>query len=163
MKKIITLMLLLVVAMTSVTMNDARTKRRGRTKAKTEQTAGLTALERKVVGRHMLSLQWISWDYFGSVEIKKQADGTLTCKGEQLSRENDDYLKLDGTITIVDEKHLTFTGDIAMKVYHINNGEECLRQGTYEFIASGNRKYWRMQPITNPCDECADYVDIYFK
>ena len=47
MKKIITLMLLLVVAMTSVTMSDARTKRRGRTKAKTEQTAGLTALERK--------------------------------------------------------------------------------------------------------------------
>ena len=77
MKKIITLMLLLVVAMTSVTMADARTKRRGRTKARTEQTAGLTALERKVVGRHMLSLQWISWDYFGSVEIKKQADGTL--------------------------------------------------------------------------------------
>jgi hypothetical protein len=144
-----------------------------RKKAQTENLAGLTALERKVVGKHMLSLQWISWKYFGYVNIKKEADGTLSCRGEQLARNckdadyecitNDDYIKLDGTIEIVDETHLVFTGDIREKIYHMNNGEEVLRQGTYNFVATGKRKYWRMQEMLNPVGDCADYIDIYFK
>ena len=56
----------------------------------------LTPLERKVVGRHLLSLQWISWDYFGTCEITKLNNGKYKCKGSQYSKENSDYLKLDG-------------------------------------------------------------------
>ena len=76
---------------------------------------------------------------------------------------DDDYVKLDGTIEIVDADHLVFTGEIRTKVYHINNGQEVLRSGTYNFVTKEKRKYWRMQEISNPADNCADYIDIYFK
>jgi len=166
--------ILLIAMVASVTFTVDAKRRTNRKKAQTESTAGLTALERKVVGKHMLSLQWISWESFGTVEIKKEADGTFSCRGEQMARkckrgteqgniDNDDYVKLDGTITIVDDTHLVFNGEIRTKVYHINHGEEVLRQGTFNFVATQNRKFWRMQEMLNPVDECTDYVDIYFK
>ena len=105
--------------------------------------------------------------------MKKEADGTLSCRGEQLARkcpkgteqgniDNDDYVKLDGTIEIVDKDHLIFNGEIRTKVYHINNGQEVLRQGTFNFVTKENRHYWRMQEQLNPADECTDYIDIYY-
>ena len=151
---------------------DAK-KKTTRKKAQTENTAGLTALERKVVGKHLLTLQWISWKNYGSVTIKKEADGTLSCKGEQLAvncrdseqecKDNGDYVKLDGTIEIVDKDHLVFTGQIREKIFHINKGQEVLRDGTFNFVTKENRHYWRMQEMTNPADECVDYIDIFFK
>lgn len=151
------LLFVLLVALVATGVNAQTHKQRGKHKTKP------VSVEQRVIGRHMLSLQWISWDYFGSCDIKRQADGTLTCKGEQLSKQNDDYLRIDGTIEIVDAKHLKFTGTIVMSIHHIQNGEECLREGTFDFVATGNRRYWRMQQMENPCDGCTDYVDIYFK
>ena len=125
-------------------------------------SSSLSALERKVVGKHMLSLQWISWEYFGTCNITKEADGRLRCVGEQLSKENPgDYLKLDGYISIVDEKHLVFEGDIIIKIYHLNNGNEYTRSGRYDFVSTQNRKYWRAQNLERI--DATDYVDIYFK
>lgn len=121
-----------------------------------------SALEKKVVGRHMLSLQWISWTDFGVCTITKEADGRLRCVGEQLSKEYPgDYLKLDGYIQIVDAKHLIFEGDIAIKVYHLNEGKEYIRTGQYDFVSTQNRKYWRAQNLE--IVDATDYVDIYFK
>jgi len=172
MKRIIFSLLLITLVATTPFSMEAK-KKVTQKKAKTEKFKGLSALERKVVGKHMLSIQWISWNYFGSVTIKKEADGTLSCHGEQLARNckdadkeckvNDDYVKLDGTIQIVDETHLIFTGDIREKIYHINNGEEVLRQGTFDFISQGKRKYWRLQDMLNPSGDGTDYIDIYFK
>ena len=125
--------------------------------------SNLTPLEQKVVGNHMLSLQWISWDYFGNAKITKEADGRLKCVGEQLSKEHPgDYLKLDGYITIVSALHLQFTGTIKTKVYHLNGGEEYVREGTFDFKSTQGRKYWREQEMKGP-DGVTDYVDIYFK
>lgn len=120
-------------------------------------------LERKVIGKHMLTLQWISWDYYGSCEIKKMPDGSLKCTGQQLSKEYPgDYLMIDGYITIVDERHLIFEGDIKSKVYHLNGGQEYVKSGKFDFVATGKRKYWREQKMEGP-DGVTDYVDIYFK
>lgn len=158
MKKLMILCLMLAVAFGA----NAQTKRRTPVK-KTSTTQRALTPEQKVLGKHMLSLQWISWDYFGTCNITKDDKGVLHCKGEQLSRENDDYLKINGTIEIVDANNLKFTGTIAMKIYHINGGKECLREGTFDFKATNGRKYWRMQQMDNPCDMACDYVDIYFK
>ena len=131
--------------------------------ATTAATSNLTPLERQVVGKHMLSLQWISWDYFGTAEITKEADGRLKCVGSQLSKEYPgDYLKLDGYITIVSALHLQFTGTIKTKVYHLNGGEEYVREGTFDFKSTQGRKYWREQEMKGP-DGVTNYVDIYFK
>jgi hypothetical protein len=158
MKKLLVLILMLSIAFGV----EAQTKRRTPVRRATTTQRAQTP-EQKVLGKHMLSLQWISWDYFGSCNITKDDKGVLRCKGEQLSRENDDYLKINGTINIVDANHLLFTGTIAMKIYHINGGKECLREGTFDFKATNGRKYWRLQQMDNPCDEACDYVDIYFR
>ena len=128
----------------------------------TEAEQNLTPLERKVVGKHLLSLQWISWDYFGTCEITKISNGKYRCIGSQKSKENSDYLKLDGYISIVNENHLQFTGTIRTLIHDMNNGNEHVRQGTFDFKATGGRKYWREQEMTGS-DGCTDYIDIYFQ
>lgn len=174
MKRIVTGLLLIAIVAAMPGTIDAKKKRTTRKTVKEERYDNLSTLERKIVGKHMLSLQWISWEDFGSVEIKKEADGSLSCRGEQVARklrrgteqgniDNDDYVRLDGIIDIVDEKNLVFTGEIREKVYHINNGQETLRKGTFHFVSTENRKYWRLQEMSNPVDQCVDYIDIYFK
>ena len=120
------------------------------------------ATERMLVGVHRLSLQWISWNYFGKATVTEK-NGTLFIKGEQRGRGNNDYVTIDGVITRVDAKEFTFEGDIVMRVSHINKGEPCKRTGEMTFRITGSRKYWRLQQMDNPCDEATDYVDIFFR
>ena len=117
---------------------------------------------RNILGKHMCSLQWISWKDFGSVTISQDSDKTIHVKGGQKSKTNSDYLDIDGTLTIVNPLHLKFEGEIITCVDYINNGKPVKRKGTYNFTVAGQRRYWRMQEMTNPDDGCCDYVDIYF-
>ena len=118
---------------------------------------------KNILGKHMCSLQWISWKQFGSVTISQDSDtGTVYIKGGQKSKTNSDYLEIDGTLTVINPLHLRFKGEITTCVYHINNGKPVKRKGTYNFTVAGQRRYWRMQEMTNPDDACCDYVDIYF-
>ena len=115
-----------------------------------------------LLGEHRFSLQWISWDYFGKATVTEK-NGSLFIKGEQRGRGNDDYVTLDGRVTRLDAREFTFVGDIITRVSHINKGEPCKRSGEMTFRITGNRRYWRLQQMTNPCDDAADYVDIYFR
>jgi hypothetical protein len=115
-----------------------------------------------LVGRHKLSLQWISWDYFGAASVVNR-NGVLYLKGEQKSRENSDFVKLDGVIVSIDEKEFVFNGTITTQISHIANGDPCERTGEMTFRITGKRKYWRLQEMDNPCDDVTDYVDIYFR
>ena len=117
---------------------------------------------RNILGKHMCSLQWISWKDFGSVTISQDSGKTIHVRGGQKSKTNSDYLDIDGTLTIVNPLHLKFEGEIITCVDYINNGKPVKRKGTYNFTVAGQRRYWRMQEMTNPDDGCCDYVDIYF-
>lgn len=117
---------------------------------------------RMLAGKHKLSLQWISWDYFGSAVVRK-AKGVYSVKGEQKGRGTEDALAIDGFITSISAKEFKFNGTIVTQVSHINGGRPCERQGEMTFRITGKRKYWRLQQIDNPCDAVADYVDIYFR
>ena len=117
---------------------------------------------KNILGRHMCSLQWISWKDFGSVTISQDSDKTVHVKGGQKSKTNSDYLEIIGTLTVINPLHLKFTGEIITCVEHINNGKPVKRKGTYNFTVAGQRRYWRMQEMTNPEEGCCDYVDIYF-
>lgn len=128
-----------------------------------EKTVVKDANARKMLlGKHLLSLQWISWDYFGAANIVNQK-GVYYLKGEQKQRKGTDYVKVDGTITEINAKDFKFDGVIEMRISHINNGEPCKREGEITFAATKNRKYWRLQEMDNPCDGVTDYVDIYFR
>jgi hypothetical protein len=120
------------------------------------------AAARMLLGRHMLSLQWISWEVFGTAMVEDR-DGTYVLTGSQRQRGGDDVLEIDGIVTRVDATEFTFRGKITTRVSYINGGAPCVRDGEYTFVIRGSRKYWRMTPFDNPCDEAADYVDIYFR
>ena len=117
---------------------------------------------KNIEGTHMCSLQWISWKKFGSVTLKRNSDGTLKCTGGQKSATTDDYLKLEGDITVENPLHLKFNGKITTCVSHINNGKPVVREGEFNFTVAGQRRYWRMREMNNPKEGCCDYVDIYF-
>jgi hypothetical protein len=117
-----------------------------------------------LLGRHRLSLQWISWDYFGTANVTNRR-GTLYLKGEQRGRGrgNTDRLTIDGRITSVSAREFKFDGKIVTRVSHINGGEPCVREGEMTFRVTGRRRYWRLQEMDNPCDTATDYVDIFFR
>jgi len=115
-----------------------------------------------LLGRHKLSLQWISWDYFGTATVTNKK-GVYALKGEQRGRGNTDFVTIDGTISRIDTKEFTFSGTIVTQVSHINGGEPCIREGEFTFKITGTRKYWRLMQMDNPCDPVTDYVDIYFR
>lgn len=121
------------------------------------------AAARMLIGRHKLSLQWVSWDHFG-VSIVLNRRGSYSIKGEQKGRgkEAGSFVKLDGRITSIDAKEFSFTGKIVTQVSHINGGKPCERDGEFTFKITGKRRYWRLQQMDNPCDPVTDYVDIYF-
>ena len=122
------------------------------------------ASARMLLGTHKLSLQWVSWDYFGIATVTNRR-GVYSIKGEQKGRGrgNTDLVKIDGWITSIDTKQFAFTGTIITQVSHINGGKPCTRDGEFTFKITGKRRYWRLQQMDNPCDPVTDYVDIYFR
>lgn len=118
--------------------------------------------KKMLLGKHLFSLQWISWDYFGAATVTDQK-GTLYLKGEQKGRGNADFVTIDGTITEINKTDFKFDGTVTTQVSYINGGKPCKREGSLTFAVSGKRKYWRMKEIDNPCDTAADYVDVYFR
>ncbi len=115
-----------------------------------------------LLGKHKLSLQWISWDYFGSATVTNKA-GVYSIKGTQKGRATSDVLTIDGMIVSIDAKEFVFEGSIVTQVSNINGGQPCTRQGDFTFRITGKRKYWRLMEMDNPCDGVTDYVDIFFR
>jgi hypothetical protein len=115
-----------------------------------------------LLGRHKFSLQWISWDYFGTATVT-QRGGVFYLKGEQKSRKDSDFVRINGRITEINAKNFKFEGTIITQVSHIAGGEPCTREGEMTFKITGTRKYWRLMEMDNPCDGVTDYVDIFFK
>ena len=130
--------------------------------AQEKTVVGDANAKKMLLGKHLLSLRWIGWDYFGTANITNKA-GVLYLKGEQKERGGSDFVKIDGTIMSIDKKEFKFDGTIVMQISYINGGKPCMRSGEMTFAITGKRKYWRMQEMTNPCDEAVDYVDIYFR
>lgn len=114
-------------------------------------------------GAHNFTLQWISWDKPGKVQIRKKSDSTYTVKGEQRDAGSGSFVTIDGTLKVVSASELIFTGNIQSLYENINQGKVCDRTGTYHFLAKGARKYWRLQEMEN-CEgnNVVDYIDIYF-
>lgn len=120
------------------------------------------AAAKMLLGRHKLSLQWISWDYFGTANVTNSR-GVYRIKGDQKGRGNTDFVKVDGVIKSIDAKEFVFEGTIISQISHINGGQPCTRDGEFTFKITGKRKYWRLMQMDNPCDPVTDYVDVYFR
>lgn len=121
-----------------------------------------TKAKTMLLGKHKFSLQWISWDYFGTATVT-QKGGIYYLKGEQKARKGTDFVKIDGVIIEINDKDFIFDGKIISQISSIANGETCERSGEMTFKITGTRKYWRLQQMDNPCEAVTDYVDIFFK
>ncbi len=121
--------------------------------------AGVTG-RAALLGDHRLSLQWISWEKFGTASVVDN-DGVLVLKGSQ--HVGDEYLTVEGTVTSIEPKKFTMHGVIVTKIDSINKGQPCKRSGDMTFAITGARKYWRLQQMDNPCEAVTDYVDIYLR
>jgi hypothetical protein len=120
------------------------------------------AAKKMLIGKHKLSLQWISWKAFGVATVKEKR-GVFYLSGEQKKRGGSDFVKIDGVIVEINPNDFVFEGKIITQVNYINGGKPCQREGQMAFKITGKRKYWRLMEMNNPCDEAADYVDIYFR
>lgn len=119
--------------------------------------------DKMLLGKHLFSLQWVSWDYFGDALITKtRQQNVYNVKAEQQDKNNGNFVSMDGVIEVVNAKHLKFKGEIITKVDHINKGKECKRSGNFDFKVKGKRKYWRLQQMDSPCSEVVDYIDIFY-
>jgi hypothetical protein len=114
-----------------------------------------------LLGTHPLSLQWVTFDKTkGSVTVT-DSGGVYRVKGEQKGKGTDSLL-IEGEVVSVNAKDFTFKGRIVTRVSYIAGGKACVREGTFLFRISGARQFWRMREQANPCEEVADYVDIFF-
>lgn len=125
---------------------------------------------RDIGGNHKIALQWISWDYFGSINFSPtRTAGVYQISGGQQSRENKDYLRVEGTVVQTSPTKLWFDGSIVTYVAS-NSVTPCVRKGVFNFVASPGKKYWRLQEMLSPCPSPppyqmvypTDYVDIFF-
>ncbi len=123
-----------------------------------------TSMHGLIVGRHPLTLQWISWDKPGYVHIKPATGDWYSIEGEQKSATGNNYVRIEGKIKPVSQKELFFEGRIETLIESINGGKPCLKKGEQIFLSTKGRKYWRLQNMLN-CEGnmVTDYVDIYFK
>lgn len=117
---------------------------------------------RMLLGKHKISLQWISWDYFGAANVTNKG-GVYSLNGEQRGNGSTDFVRVAGRITRIDKKEFKFDGTITTRVSHIFGGKPCERKGEMTFRITGKRKYWRLMEMDNPCDGVTDYVDIFFR
>jgi hypothetical protein len=117
----------------------------------------------QLLGKHALTLQWIGTGGLkdaGSAEVKPEgSEWHLTGRNDA----KEGFVSLDGVVTRIDKTTFTFKGKIVTKVDFIYEGKECAREGEVTFERKGSRKYWRMYPVDNPCDQAADYIDIFLR
>jgi uncharacterized protein YecT (DUF1311 family) len=114
-------------------------------------------------GNHKIAVQWIGWEKPGTAVISKLVNGTYRINGSQLGENRTDYLKVDGTLEALSADKLVFNGVILLKYGFINGGNECRREGRYNFTAPAGKKYWRLEEMGN-CEGgmVTDYIDLFF-
>ena len=125
------------------------------------------AAAEKLRGAQSMSLQWISWNWRGRVEVLQTGD-LITIKGGQDSAKapknagdlGTGSVTIDGIVTEIGTDYFLFDGDIVI-TDSPDMGRVCKRSGPMEFRITQNRLYWRLQQMEK-CDGLTDYVDIYF-
>ena len=95
------------VAKTETVQNPSNT-----VKTASSSSEQLTAAEKKLLGKHMFSLQWISWEQFGSAVVTRGKQGLEIDARQEL---DGDFVTLKGTIEIIDEKAFNFTGEVVTR------------------------------------------------
>ena len=121
-----------------------------------------TALAR-LKGATGVTLQWISWDYRGPVDVT-ETDGVVHIAASQMARGGPGALRIAGDVVRITSDTFTFRGTIAITDTP-DPGRQCVLDtaatGDVQFAITQDRKYWRLRTF-EWCDGLTDYIDIYF-
>jgi hypothetical protein len=131
--------------------------------AHADPTISDQAAAKQILGKHALTLQWLGFGDLrtaGTVNVVAK-EGHWLLSGKQEAKEG--FVTLDGEVVAVDQSTFDFQGKVVTRADGNNNDQPCERNGRYTFLRKPGKKYWRMQPIDNPCDPVADYIDIYLR
>jgi hypothetical protein len=129
--------------------------------AQADPTITDQAAAKQVLGKHALTLQWLGFGDLraaGTVNVLAK-DGRWTLSGMQEAKEG--FVTLDGEVVAVGKTSFDFQGKVVTRADGNNHDQPCAREGRYTFLKKPGKKYWRLQPVDNPCDPVADYIDIY--
>lgn len=127
--------------------------------SKGNDRSDLIELEHKLVGTHIFGVQFI-YDGYGTAEITHE-EGVLKIRGEQYSKNKEEFVLMDGTITIIDERNFIVKGHL--KLFTPGCCGLLDREIEYTFRKIGNRKYYRLKEREDLCSPytCAYYLDIF--
>lgn len=106
-----------------------------------------------------ITLQWISWDYRGSISVWDE-QGTIHLRGSQDESGGPGRLEIDGEVREIGADYFVFDGRISI-VETPDRGRRCEADKLWRFAITQNRPYWRLREF-EWCDGLTDYVDIYF-
>ncbi|MFC4291184.1 hypothetical protein ACFOWX_02020 [Sphingorhabdus arenilitoris] len=113
----------------------------------------------KLRGNQGITLQWISWDYRGELEVTQRGD-VMHLQGEQRQQDGDGVVRLEGDVARIDTDNFILNGTLTITDTP-DAGRNCKLEGPMTFGITQNRKYWRLRSF-EWCDGLTDYVDIYF-
>lgn len=126
-------------------------------------TAGTTILDQaaaeRLLGSEGITLQWISWNYRGSLNVWEE-QGTIHLRGSQDQADGPGRLEIDGEVREIGANYFVFDGRISIRDTP-DAGRRCEADKTWRFAITQNRPYWRLREF-EWCDGLTDYVDIYF-
>ena len=125
-----------------------------------QEATATESIETTLLGEHVFGVQFI-WDGYGIAHITKNEAGELCIKGEQYSKDKEEYVLLEGEITIIDDRNFTITGHL--KLFTKGCCGLLDRDFSYTFRKTGKRKYWRLKEREELCSQytCAYYLDIF--
>ncbi|NJM50894.1 MAG: hypothetical protein HC843_08440 [Sphingomonadales bacterium] len=113
----------------------------------------------KLRGNQGLTLQWISWDYRGELEVTQRGE-VMHLRGEQRQQGGNGVVRLEGDVARIDTDNFILNGTLTITDAP-DMGRSCKLEGPMTFGITQNRQYWRLRSF-EWCDYLTDYVDIYF-
>ena len=122
-----------------------------------------------LLGKHGLRLQWLGDNSLGAAVVTDK-DGLLELAGREDCKVSEgpgmgDFLEIAGVVTKINPKSFVFKGKITSKVYFLNEGKPCTREGVFDFRITGQRHYWRILQKEHGCGDTSsvDYIDLLFR
>lgn len=113
----------------------------------------------RIASARGMTLQWISWDTRGDVQVQVDNGGVWRLAASQ-SGPGGASAGVHGVITEVGPNYFTLSGTITIRNTP-DPGRSCEATGNWRFEITQNRKYYRLRRF-EWCDRLTDYVDIYF-
>lgn len=107
-----------------------------------------------------MTLQWITWDRRGDVEVTVDANGVWHLSGSQSAQDGPGRVTVEGVVTEIGADYFLLDGRVTITDTP-DPDRQCAADKVWRFGVTQGRQYWRLREF-EWCDGLTDYIDIYF-